>query len=147
MLASEASLGKVSSHPSLPQVQDHHCKSYLLAGPTLAIALQDKHMTWNTDHVSIKKNNSHKTHLSNCTHYFPASPPIPGVEVTDPKWHGNSECPCHLRGFGRGEPPPPRHSAPICLTPPGGMGTLSAHAIWGLWTEPLELEGWLFNKP
>ena len=35
----------------------------------------------------------------------------------------------------------------VFVLPPYGMVTLSGHAICGLWTEPLELEGWLSYKP
>ena len=31
-------------------------------------------------------------------------------------------------------------------TPSNGMGTQSCRAIWGLWLQPLELEGWLENN-
>ena len=74
-----------------------------------------------------------------------ANPPILGVQSTDPKWHGHSECPCHMGGSnkwvlsaGAGAHHP--------QTPSNGMGTQSCRAIWGLWLQPLELEGWLENN-
>ena len=30
-----------------------------------------------------------------------ANPPILGVQSTDPKWHGHSECPCHMGGSNK----------------------------------------------